>query len=238
MKKLMPAVFCLALVVCGSSAFAGTEYFADAKNGNDAWDGSSPTHVKDTNKGPKLTIQAAVDLAQVDSTAADRNIVTLAPGDYTNGVRGVTSDGVVSSNRVVITAPIRLRSSGGRATRDTTRIIGQWDLSGEADTKYYMGPRRPGLRQLPRDRDGRRRLDDRARRFDGRRGARGQLGRFQPRRAFGRNRARIHLHAGSRRERGPGDARRVQHPGWLHGHRSVSVEHERRAGVNRLPKIC
>lgn len=122
-------------------SFGATEYFADAKNGNDAWDGTSATHEEGTDHGPKLSIQAAVDRAQVGSTAADMNIVTLAPGDYTNGVTGVTSGGVVSSNRVVIAAPIRLRSAGGRATRDTTRIVGQWDLSGAADTKYCMGPR-------------------------------------------------------------------------------------------------
>ena len=139
MKKLISAVVYLTLAVCGSSAFAATEYFADAVKGNDAWDGKAA--VWDGTHGPKLTIQAAVDLAQVGSTAANRNVVTLAPGDYTNGVTGVTSGGVVSSNRVVITVPILLRSSGGRATRDMTRIVGQWDLSGAADTKYCMGPR-------------------------------------------------------------------------------------------------
>ena len=137
----MKTLIALAVGLLAFASFGATEYFADAKNGNDAWDGASATHEEGTDHGPKLSIQAAVDLAQVGSTAADMNIVTLAPGDYTNGVTGVTSGGVVSSNRVVIAAPIRLRSSGGRTTRDTTRIVGQWDLSGAADTKYCMGPR-------------------------------------------------------------------------------------------------
>lgn len=120
MKTLIAsAVGLLAFVSLGA-----TEYFADAKNGNDAWDGKSATHEEGTDHGPKLSIQAAVDLAQDGSTAAAMNIVTLAPGDYTNGVRGVTSGGYVTSNRVYITYPVCIRSSRGRETRDETRIVG------------------------------------------------------------------------------------------------------------------
>ena len=38
------------------------EYFADAQNGNDEWDGSSATFVSG-NTGPKKTVGAAVELA-------------------------------------------------------------------------------------------------------------------------------------------------------------------------------
>lgn len=136
MSKLFSAMVCLAAL----ASFGATEYFADAVNGNDAWDGTSAQRGTGS-VGPKKTVQAAVDLAVVGSTASAKNIVTLAPGDYDMGERSVTSDGVVTSNRVVITAPIILRSAGGRGARDTTRIVGRWDTSGESDTKFFMGPR-------------------------------------------------------------------------------------------------
>lgn len=129
----------VAVCVLSLQTWAATEFFADAVNGNDAWDGRA--EVFDGAHGPKKTVQAAVDLAQNGSTVADLNIVTLLPGDYVEGETAVTSDNVVTSNRVVISSPIRLRSKNGRATRDTTRIVGAWDTSGAADVNYFMGPR-------------------------------------------------------------------------------------------------
>ena len=92
----MGAATCMLALQAG----AVTEFFADAVNGNDAWDGRA--EVFDGAHGLKKTVQAAVDLAQNGSTVADLNIVTLLPGDYVEGETTVTSDKVASRNRVVI----------------------------------------------------------------------------------------------------------------------------------------
>ena len=135
-RRLVGSLLCILL---GAGPVSAAEYFADAVNGNDAWDGTSETWTGGTT-GPKRTVQAAVDLAQAGSTASAMNTVTLLPGDYAEGLRAVTSGGVVTSNRVVITAPIRLRSKNGRAGRDATRIVGAWDTTGAPGVKYFMGP--------------------------------------------------------------------------------------------------
>ena len=118
------------------SSFGVTEYFADAVNGNDAWDGTAETHQGGT-VGPKLSLQAVADVASVGSTKANMNIVTLLPGDYTNGVAtGVTA---ADHCRLQLAAPLLIRSKNGRASRDTTRIVGEWDVSNPSDTSYPYG---------------------------------------------------------------------------------------------------
>lgn len=114
------------------SSFGATEYFADAVNGNDAWDGTAETHQGGT-VGPKLSLQAVADVASTGSTKANMNIVTLLPGDYTNGVT------TANHCRLQLSAPLLIRSKNGRASRDTTRIVGEWDISNPSDTSYPYG---------------------------------------------------------------------------------------------------
>lgn len=103
-----------------SSGAAAQEYYVDPVNGNDGYDGLSA--VCGDGHGPKLTVQAAVDLAMTDTSADDMNVVTLLPGDH------LPPEG--ASACVTVTAPIVIRSRDGRTGRDTTRILGKWDANG------------------------------------------------------------------------------------------------------------
>lgn len=107
---------------------AGAEWFVDAVGGADGEGrgGSAATALK--------TIQAAVD------AAAAGDVVTILPGDYAEGFRSRTDGGYTSRSRVYVDKPLTLRSQGGRATRDATRILGAWDSTGSTAYPDGMGP--------------------------------------------------------------------------------------------------
>lgn len=131
MKSSLLAV---ALSFCAAPLWA-VEYFVDAENGNDAWDGTSATFVSDL-KGPKKTIRAAVELAN-DPDRTEKAVVTVAPGTYGGDASdyvewtdtsGNASNVNVGRSRVVITkSNLVLRSSGGR---DKTVIRGYQPTGG------------------------------------------------------------------------------------------------------------
>lgn len=80
-------------------------FYADAENGNDDYDGTSPTwEGGESLVGPKKTLQAAVDLV-----TETYGIVYAAPGVYDEG--GAEYDSV--SNRVVINNSVGIIASGG-----------------------------------------------------------------------------------------------------------------------------
>ena len=69
-----------AFAVLSVFTVSATDYYVDAVDGNDAWDGTSATFVSDL-KGPKKTIRAAVELAN-DPDRTEKAVVTVAPGTY------------------------------------------------------------------------------------------------------------------------------------------------------------
>lgn len=107
------------IAMCAALAYpaAGAEYFADAKNGNDLWDGTASEYVSGTT-GPKKTVGAAVELANADG---EPSVVTLLPGTYDEGEYfegGMT-------NRIVITRPhLKLQSKFGK---ETVFLVGNHD---------------------------------------------------------------------------------------------------------------
>ena len=111
---------CMALLsVFAVSAWADVEYFVDAENGNDGYDGSSASFVSGS-VGPMKTVGAAVARANADG---EPSIVTLLPGRYDKGE--YYADGM--TNRIVITQPhLKIRSTGGK---ENTFIIGNRDPS-------------------------------------------------------------------------------------------------------------
>ena len=111
---------CMALLsVFAVAAWADAEYFVDAENGNDGYDGSSATFVSG-NVGPMKTVGAAVARANDDGVPS---IVTLLPGRYDEGE--YYEDGM--TNRIVITEPhLKIRSTGGK---ENTFIVGNRDPS-------------------------------------------------------------------------------------------------------------
>ena len=109
----------LGMALAAVPSLSATEYFVDCRRPDDSGDGLSEA-------AAKRTVQAAVNLAVVGSTAASPNVVTLLPGDYSEG----KTETALSWSRVCITKPIVLRSKGGRADRDVTRILGCHDSEG------------------------------------------------------------------------------------------------------------
>ena len=104
---------------------AATEWFVDCTRPDDSGNGTSVA-------AAKRTIQAAVDAA----SAGD--VVTVLPGDYTEGGKTFTASSVVSSNRVYISKNLTLRSRDGAAA---THIVGAKDLTVAQDASPWgMGP--------------------------------------------------------------------------------------------------
>ena len=105
---------CMALLsVFAAAAWADVEYFVDAENGNDGYDGSSATFVSGS-VGPMKTVGAAVARANADEVPS---IVTLLPGRYDEGE--YYEDGM--TNRIVITEPyLKIRSTGGKEIRSSS----------------------------------------------------------------------------------------------------------------------
>jgi len=97
------------VALAATVARATTEYFVDPVNGQDG-EGRGTSE-----KTAFLSIQAAVD------AAAANDIITLLPGDHIAGVTNITSTG---NSRVHVTKKLTIRSKNGRASRDTTRIVG------------------------------------------------------------------------------------------------------------------
>ena len=113
-----------AAIVFAALVAHGTEYFVNCNVADDSGDGLSVATAK-------RTIQAAVNLARQEG-----DIVTVLPGVYDEGETWAGS----ASNRVSITVPITLRSQNGRATRDSTIIVGAFDPSPKDTGKLGMGP--------------------------------------------------------------------------------------------------
>ena len=94
-------VLVLTMVLGACIPFAdlsAAEYFVDAANGSDAYDGTAAKWAGgESTVGPKKTVQAAVNLADGNGT-----IITLLPGVYDEGGAENTSN-YPQSNRVVVT---------------------------------------------------------------------------------------------------------------------------------------
>ena len=135
MKKLLVAV----VVACGFGAFAN-EWYVDADNGNDLWDGTSSNHVGDVEStvGPRKTLKGAMEIP----TLAENDTVWLLPGDYNEGVMPYFDETpklamvYASTNRCFITKPgLKIRSTGGKAV---TFVTGEKDQD-ESEFRYAYG---------------------------------------------------------------------------------------------------
>jgi len=112
-------------VVLFSGALFAADYYVDANNGNDAWDGSSATR-GEGDVGPKQTLVAAMAI----SGLAYGDVVHAAEGYYTNGVVEVG----VLRYRVAVPAQVKLIASG-RA--DRTFIVGEEAPADAEDRDAY-----------------------------------------------------------------------------------------------------
>ena len=115
----------LGIVAFGVVTADATEWFVDRTRPDDSGNGKSVA-------AAKRTIQAAVDAA----SAGD--VVTVLPGDYTEGGKTFTASSMVSSNRVYISKNLTLRSRDGAAA---THIVGAKDLTvAQNASPWGMGP--------------------------------------------------------------------------------------------------
>ena len=138
MKKLLVAV----VVACAFAAFAN-EWYVDADNGNDLWDGTSSNHVGEAEStvGPRKTLKGAMEIP----TLAANDTVWLLPGNYNEGVMPYFDETpklamvYASTNRCFITKPgLKIRSTGGKAV---TFVTGEKDLVESTFSKTYGGIR-------------------------------------------------------------------------------------------------
>lgn len=107
-------VFAVSMALATGLPFAGlaVEYFADAVNGSDSYDGTAAKWAGgESTVGPKKTVQAAVNLV----ANGDGATITLLPGVYDEGGAENTGN-YPQSNRVVVTkSKVTIRSSTGKA---------------------------------------------------------------------------------------------------------------------------
>ena len=102
----------LAVAVAAAARLFATNYYVDAENGNDAWDGSSATR-GEGDVGPKQSLAEVMAISGIKSG----DIVYAAEGYYTNKVMGSSA-----LYRVIVPSGVKLIASG-RA--DRTFIIGE-----------------------------------------------------------------------------------------------------------------
>lgn len=120
-------------------------FYADAKNGNDDWDGTSDyeNRNEELKKGPKKSLQAAHDVA-----TGDYPIVLVAPGTYDTGVATNEIGGVKSPRRLIATKNIGFWSTAGA---DETFIVGARDPAADGGrgensvNGVYMAPPNGGF---------------------------------------------------------------------------------------------
>ena len=108
------------------TAFAanGAEWYVDAVNGNDEWDGTTAEIPLSGTVGPRKTLIKVMELASAGDT------IYAAEGDYISGV--ILADGNATSNRVIIKAGVLLAASG---RREKTTVFGAYSaLPGSSGT--------------------------------------------------------------------------------------------------------
>ena len=111
-----------------SLSLSAAEWYVDPVNGNDE-------NALGSKESPFLTIQKAVD------SASENDSVVLFPGDHKSGGMEVVDENSRKKyrTRVSIDKRLTLRSLSGRAGRDETRIVGEWDTT-PGEYPRGMGP--------------------------------------------------------------------------------------------------
>ena len=134
MIKGLAFVFAMAVA---SMAYAANNWYVDANNGNDNWDGTTatiPTQATidegGTIAGPRKTLHAMMS----DDCVVAGDTVWAAEGDYNDG--GTVNGSEVTLNRVQVKGGVTLRASG---LRERTFITG---ADGAGETSYSLGATR------------------------------------------------------------------------------------------------
>ena len=118
--RIIKSIIASSAVLCSLCVHAGKNYYVDAENGNDLWDGSTsvePTpeqQLLDPIPGPKKTLAAAMAIPGLTSG----DIVYAAEGSYTSETIEYSS----ALYRVVVPQGVRLIASG---KAENTYIVGE-----------------------------------------------------------------------------------------------------------------
>ncbi len=140
MKTNFISVIATVLAMAAATAAYGVDYYVDANNGNDAWDGTTaaipdPATIEagGTIPGPRKTLHAMMSDARV--VAGD--VVNAAEGDYNEGGTAYNPAAATQTvNRVQVKAGVKLLATGAR---DATFITGS---GGTGDAAYTNGAAR------------------------------------------------------------------------------------------------
>lgn len=134
MKVTFSNMFVAVAVMAVATAVYGTDYYVDAVNGNNDWDGTTAAipdqatiEAGGTIAGPRKTLHAMMS----DERVVAGDTVWAAEGDYNEG--GEVYGSNVTSNRVQVKAGVMLCASG---SRDATFITGS---GGSGDAAYNTG---------------------------------------------------------------------------------------------------
>ena len=120
-SPLVTRLSSLAVAALAASAASAAEWFV-SPTGSDSAAG--------TEAAPFRTINYAVEQASAEDT------IILLPGDH---VEGVTSVGSAGLSRANVTKKLTIRSKDGRASRDTTRIVGAYATGGGSSDPVGIG---------------------------------------------------------------------------------------------------
>lgn len=86
----------------------GADWYVDAVNGNDTWDGTVSSVPAEGSSGPCRTLVKIMEFASAGDT------IYAAEGDYNSGE--ILAEGNTTSNRVVVKAGVLLEASGRRTS--------------------------------------------------------------------------------------------------------------------------
>ena len=108
MGKYAKTVFLIA-GFAGSVALAADNWYVDAENGNDDWDGKCilSDALPELKQGPKKTLAGIFSQGEV--LPAEGDTVHMAPGVYSNGVMTAASQ----NYRVIVPVGVTLMSEAG-----------------------------------------------------------------------------------------------------------------------------
>ena len=120
-SPLVTRLSSLVVAALAASAASAAEWFV-SPTGSDSAAG--------TEGAPFRTLTNAVEQASAEDT------IILLPGDH---VEGCTSEGDAGLSRANVTKKLTIRSKNGRASRDTTRIVGAYATGGGSSDPVGIG---------------------------------------------------------------------------------------------------
>ena len=143
-KGLYPGFFCRCLAFAFAAGVAmlayAADWYVDANNGNDAWDGTTAAIPEQTTieaggtvAGPRKTLHAMMS----DDCVVAGDTVWAAEGNYNEG--GTVNGEGKTINRVQVKAGVALKASGARSATFITGSGGEYSSKDSSKNAYTNG---------------------------------------------------------------------------------------------------